>query len=137
MTTPRPHAELQKQWLDDDTLIRWRWFDNDKEWLCTPLGDWHTDGIYAVSHTKPAKPPQRTCTLGGLQFPAPETVAPAIGTKYWVANSYLGIESCVWDGIVYDYEALDTGFIHLTYEAATLHRKAFVASNQQAIGSTK
>ena len=131
MTTPRPHAELMKRWIDDDKLECWGWSTSWKEWELSAYGPTNPLTIYFLG-PKPTSPPRKMCTLGGLQFPAPETVAPPNGTACWSASSKEDI-NWNWRSCASQIEILKDGQMHLNGESAKAHRAAQQAANAQAI----
>lgn len=56
-----------------------------------------------------------TIHIGGVELPMPETIEPALGTKYWLspANNVM-----IWGGYPYNISALKAGRVHLTEERA-------------------
>ena len=135
MTTPRPHAEMIKKWADDESLQKWRWSPIIKEWRNSGKC-WYVGEIYHVGHTEPTAPPKRMCTLGGLKYPAPETVAPPLGAKFWVAGACGKPYELYWQTSTGCLE-LNAGLFHLNREAAELHSKALRIANMQAIDSAR
>ena len=136
MTTPRPHAELATRYFADDDLKCWFFYPDSKVWirLFTPS----FDGTYIcfVGHEKPTAPPRPMCTLGGLKYPMPETVAPKRGTICW-CSTFKSAYSFTWSLELVDTEFLELGLVHLDHEAATLHSKALQVANMQAIAGAR
>jgi len=123
MKTPRKHkhAELIKQWLEDDSLeVEWREFVNTS-WNYVRSPSWDEDTEYRI------KPKMIRC--GDLEFPEPMRVAPKRGDMYWVAsicNRFLAYEFN-WDDCTADGVNLARGVCHKTNEAAEAHAKALIA----------
>ena len=69
------HAALIKQWADDPSQKVWFYCRSEAGWCQTSPPQWSIHCDYALGD-KPPKPPMILCTLAGLQFPMPETVAP-------------------------------------------------------------
>lgn len=62
--------------------------------------------------------------IGDVEVPEPCRVAPEIGETFWAVNPFAGPERFIWDGYKGDGYALDSGFVHLTEEAARQHYEA-------------
>lgn len=60
-------------------------------------------------------PEHPTINIGGTELPKPETVAPAVGTKYWVSPT---CAEMYWHEYYYNMSALNSGRVHLTKERA-------------------
>lgn len=137
MPTPHKHAALIKQWADDPSQTIWMWFHDAERWdaVC-PY--WNTDSIYAIGE-RHTQPPRKMCVLAGVEFPLPETEAPAMGTHYFVSNDMAPTRPfChIWNGTEFDTEPLRAGYLHLTREAAVEHGIALLAANTQAIEAAK
>ena len=58
---------------------------------------------------------QQVINICGVKLPKPETVAPALGTKYWLTPA---CNERVWYGYHYNISALKEGRVHLTEERA-------------------
>lgn len=137
MPTPFKHAALIKQLADDTSLAIWYWHRGHKAWFTgTPELLFDSDEIMAVGD-KPTDPPPRMCTLAGIEFPAPLTVAPEVGTTFYFASMYRGKTSpspLNWRGDSIGQQALlELGVVHLTREGAELHSDALIAANKLAI----
>ena len=130
MTTPRPHAEMTALYMSDSTLKCWMW--HSYEWLEVTRPSWTEGAVYFVGHEAPTEPPRKTCTLGGLTFPAPETIAPEAGAACWSAYPDKAYET-IWINNTFDTYLLEKGFVHLTEEAAKAHHRALVAANRLAV----
>lgn len=67
--------------------------------------------------------------VNGIEVPAPEKVAPAIGTKYYFPEptfeDYYG--ECSWDDASTDQRILCRGQMHLDAHGAVAHCKAMLA----------
>lgn len=130
MTKPHKHAALIKQWADDTTQPIWYWDGTVWQPDDAPMSGYKS---YAIG-PKPTQPPRKMCSLGGLEFPAPETEAPQDGADIWTA--YVDGEPTVgyWqshsDGCQL---CLTSGLVHLTQQAAEQHSRALLAANKQAI----
>lgn len=59
--TPRTHANLIKQWVNDANLKVWEWFGN--KWNCIVCPTWDKDIIYAVSIEKPTWTPMKKYSI--------------------------------------------------------------------------
>lgn len=141
MPIPHKHAALIKQWADDPSLTVWYWDAANQNWFdCEDDPDWSYDHM-AVG-ALPTQPPRKMCSLAGVEFPAPETVAPLIGSKFYVANmtrrDWSKEYAYNWRGDSDGAQLLlEVGLVHLTYEAAEQHSKALLAANKQAIEGAK
>lgn len=130
MTTPRPHAEMTALYMSDSTLKCWMW--HSYEWLEVTRPSWTEGAVYFVGHEAPTEPPRKICTLAGLTFPAPETIAPEEYTQCWMP--YLDdCYDCLWRDNILNTGLLERGFVHLTEEAAQAHHRALVAANRLAV----
>lgn len=140
--TPLKHAALIKEWVDDPSKEIWGWAPDLKDWLRVtvnhPLS--YPQHHYALGD-KPAKPPRRMCTLAGVEFPEPEHVEPANGTRYWAASVLTGYEQdanlFTWHGDEVDKIAFKAGIIHMNDGAAQEHSRALAAATKQAIEAAK
>ena len=56
LVTPRPHAELIKQWADDDTLEIEYYYKSTACWYSTALPEWYHNSVYRIK--PPVKSPQ-------------------------------------------------------------------------------
>ena len=137
MPTPHKHAALIKQWADDRAIGVWLW--DGINWV-EPLNHRSPLWMESVPHAvgpKPSQPPRKMCSLAGVEFPAPETVAVQKNRVYFYPSVYG--ENKYGSGHRYDDaaddRALAAGLIHLTREAAEQHSKALLAANRQAIAA--
>lgn len=73
---------------------------------------------------------QERITIGNVSFPKPETVAPCVGTEYYVpdpqGDDNERILSYVWDDDSLDYLWLRNGIIHLSPANAEEHQRAMI-----------
>ena len=65
-----------------------------------------------------------TITIGEHEVPAPEREAPEVGKKFWTLTPFGGATHFTWDGSKACHDALSSGFVHLTEEAAKQHYEA-------------
>lgn len=65
-----------------------------------------------------------TITIGEHEVPAPEREAPEVGKKFWTLTPFGGATHFTWDGTKACYDALSSGFVHLTEKAAQQHYEA-------------
>ena len=56
-----------------------------------------------------------TISIGGVELPMPETVAPSHGTKYW---TFPGCICHIWNGFTREMDFLKAGQVHLTEDNA-------------------
>lgn len=138
--TPHKHAALIKAWADDPSQAVWSF--TSLEWRKVDTPSWCETSAYALGD-KPAAPPRRMCTLAGVEFPMPETEAPAPGVKVYVPDTY-PVQGCKptydtsWNGgdgsqLIW----LKLGMVHLTKEAAEAHADALIAATKQAIEAAR
>jgi len=130
MTTPRPHAEMSALYMSDSTLKCWYW--SGFTWVESIRPSWEKPAVYFIGHAASTEPPRKTCTLAGLTFPAPETIAPEAGAACWFAYPDKAYES-MWINNTFYTDLLEKGFVHLTEEAAQAHHKAIIAANRLAV----
>ena len=71
---------------------------------------------------------QEMKSLNGYEYPAPETVAPKIGTRYYVATAPLSrlYIAHIWNGDVFDLRCLKAGLVHLSEENVIAHTMATI-----------
>lgn len=75
----------------------------------------------------------RMMHLNGMEFPAPETEAPAEDAQYFIPHMSDGVENrlyCVWGGSGYEYRRLRAGLVHLREEAALAHARAMLNAKE-------
>jgi len=68
--------------------------------------------------------------IGDCEIPAPERVAPAVGSKYWIVGISHGdclVEELEWDDDASDNFFLKKGIVHLNPESAVAHGEALIA----------
>ena len=75
--------------------------------------------------------PQKTQSINGREYPAPEKDVLVQGTYYWtiVFTAETAISSYSWSDDSFDRIMLKRGFVHLTKEAAQAHFDAIVGAN--------
>ena len=130
MTTPRPHAEMSALYMSNSTLKCWYWHDHN--WVEVLVPSWATSTVYFLGHEAPTEPPRKICTLGGLTFPAPETIAPGKGRDCWLVFTDSAARVTWYSSDLYE-RLLKSGYVHLTEEAAQAHSKALIAANRLAV----
>ena len=132
--TARPHAEIATRFFADNKLHCWEWDSFFTEWLRVYRPKFAGDKFYALGDKPTSSPvkPRKTCTLGGLTFPEPETVAPGIGTECWFADGHRVLRMA-WNSMKHANDVLISGRIHLTEKSAQQHFDAREAANAQAI----
>ena len=129
--TGHKHADLMLAYAtesltDDKAYLNWEVRTHFSKWsdLSSPP-IWHIDNEY---RRKP-----HTVLIDGIEVPKPETTAPKLGTMYWSAGP-TRIDALKWNGDEYDVRVLEAGLVHLTKEAATLHRAALFDYNKKCCG---
>ena len=131
--TPRAHAEMAARFMADSSLKCWAWAVDAGRWVENERPRWYENLAYHVGHEKPTAPPKRKVTLAGITFNAPETEAPKVGARYWLANVESTVEFA-WNGNLIDQQWLAAGLIHLDRENARLHAQALRELNRQLCG---
>jgi hypothetical protein len=113
-----------KRWADDDSLECWIWSKSDATWIFINNPAWAKTYIYALGEKPTAPPvvPRKTCMLGGLSFPTPETVEPALWANFWIATK--DPRTMSWSNVICYKEWLDDRIIHLTKAGALAHYAA-------------
>ena len=67
----------------------------------------------------------KTIKIGDFEVPEPCREAPKAGQEFCAVNPFSGPQWFTWNGSGEDLHALESGFVHLTKEAAETHYKAF------------
>lgn len=131
--TPHPQAALIKSWADDPRQQVWYRSDTYQEWTgCSfnvALFDLHQ---HIAIGPKPTAPLRRVCTLGGLEFPEPESATPPPGARFFLVGSGESLTT-IWGGTSLEFTWLVERYIHLTREAAEAHSRALLAANLEAV----
>ena len=110
------HAELMAQYAEDakkynEPWKMWRNGNGDTWSDCTSHPFWLTTHVY---RRKP-----RTIKIAQHEVPEPVRKPLSRGQKFWVVSPFRGPDSYTWVGDKEDFFALDSGFVHLSKEAAT------------------
>lgn len=136
-TQPTPHKHAAKiiKWAQDTSLPVWGWSQGQEKWVICENAFWSSNAFYELGE-KPTAPPQKMCTLGGLEFPMPETVAPEVCQEvFYVTTSK--VHFLHWDNEANHQKWLHDGCVHLTAANANMHLAAIQAANQQSIKDAK
>lgn len=114
------HADLIRQWIDDDSLVVQYQYRPDF-WLDISSPEWNESTEYRF------KP--KTIRIGAVDVLEPCRVTPSDGTKYWIPSITREclIDDETWDGSSFDERVLSRGLLHLTREGATQHAKALLS----------
>ena len=72
-------------------------------------------GTYEYIRTCEETASHPTINIGGVELPKPEIVAPALGSKYWLAPA---CNEMIWGGHRHNINALQARRVHLTEERA-------------------
>ena len=96
--------------------LEWKTHDNEDTVLCWKL--------LAGSDIYEWRIAPETITIGEHEVPAPEREAPEVGKKFWTLTPFGGATHFTWDGTKTCYDALSSGFVHLTEKAAQQHYEA-------------
>lgn len=112
------HAELMVQYAEDakkynEPWEMWQNGDGDAWGYCTTHRYWLTAHVY---RRKP-----RMIKIAQYEVPEPVRKPLHRGQKFWIVNPFLGPEAFTWDGCIGAQHALESGFVHLSKEAATQH----------------
>ena len=116
------HAELMAQYAEDAKQHDrpWElWQQGDHEvWVgCTYNPNWEIDRSY---RRKP-----QTIMIGEHEVPEPCREVPEVGQKVWAIHPINRVEPFTWYSSKACHDALKSGFVHLTEEAAEKHYEAF------------
>ena len=116
------HAELMAQYAEDAKQHThpwelWQHGDGETWASCSNHPGWFTD------HSYRRNPP--TIMLGEHEVPEPCREPLRSGQRFWTVNPFAGPRGFAWDGSEEDLHALESGFVHLTEEAAEKHYEAF------------
>jgi hypothetical protein len=109
-----------------DPHDNWEVRNGGNEWLNRPWGPTFTPGV--TYHWKPAK--KRTVIIDGVELVAPETVAPDVGTGYFLCP-VSQLSGLVWKDTSIECQWLQDGFIFLTPEDA---QAMYEAQRKQRFG---
>lgn len=121
-----PHAELMKQYADDAARHDEPWklweYKRNKGWGTFKNNPtWDPAGSYRRKLEKPIK-------INGFDVPQPLRTAPDLGTKYYLTCLGADVDPYIWeDEPNTDVRWLAEGRIHLTKEAADIHRRALLS----------
>lgn len=104
------------------------WVSFIKEFGCTRL-DMIKNMPEQSAHQFRIKP--RTVMCNGVEVPAPESVAPPVGTQYWTPRtSYTDLRDFdAWGGCDYDLTHLERGLVYLREEHAIARAKAMLVTH--------
>ena len=110
------HAELMAQYAEDakkynEPWKMWRNGDGNTWSDCTTHPYWLTTHVYRRK--------TRTIKIAGYEVPEPVREPLCRGQKFWVVGPFMGTQAFTWDGDNGDFFALESGFVHLSEEAAT------------------
>ena len=110
------HADTMAQYALDakkynEPWKMWQHGDGDAWSDCTSHPSWATAHVYRRK--------SRTINIAGYEVPEPVREPLNPGQKFWAVNPFLGPQEFIWDGCTGSQHALDSGFVHLSEEAAT------------------
>ena len=90
-----------------------------------------------LNYATAAPPDQpKMCSMGGLQYPMPESVAPEIGTSVYIANLGSGY-AFAWTNHETQIHWIKENLLHLNNQACEQHVAAMRAANMQAVENAK
>lgn len=120
------HAHLMALYAQDaaetdEPWLRWEVGHEDSAWVSCPCNpSWRAD-------TKFRRKP-KTININGFEVPEPHRDPLEIGQRYWLADpSNSLVEMYHWDNVACEIRCLRAGLIHITKEAAEIHRKALLS----------
>lgn len=113
------HADTMAQYAEDAKKYNepWKMWQYDHPdhagvWIdCDSHPSWATDLVY---RRKP-----RVIKIAQYEVPEPVREPLNPGQKFWAVNPFLGPREFIWDGCTGTQHALESGFVHLSEEAAT------------------
>ena len=128
-TTGHPHAALMLEYAKD-------WAETKQPWLkwrrrpVNSVGDWfacqdHPKWLEHYAYERIPTPPA-VILINGIKVPEPVREPLNIGDRYFVTD----LRRCYgseWDDDPTDCKRFQSGMIHLTEEAAEIHRKALLS----------
>jgi len=124
------HYDLIVKWASDPErwVVEWT-FPIDNAWrpVSGDYPPWNPEVDYRLVERR------GMMHLNGMEFPAPETEAPAEDAQYFIPHMSDGVENrlyCVWGGSGYEYRRLRAGLVHLREEAALAHARAMLNAKE-------
>ena len=126
------HAAVLKMYAEDATKTQTPW---DLWEVQGTKGTWYPlQGPIAFKPEREyrRKKPRIELTLSDgtvFKWPAPLTNEPEFGEVYYAIDHSCGVISRKWTGAEMDFSALEAGFVHDTYYAASHHYKAIKTMN--------
>ena len=120
------HAHLMALYAQDaaetdEPWLRWEVGHEDGAWVSCPCNpSWRADTKF---RSKP-----KTININGFEVPEPYQGEMKANQPYWLAD-ITSTEALfrIWHGYICDDRWRKVGLIHLTKEAAELHRKALLS----------
>jgi hypothetical protein len=108
------------QWRESDT---YEWSTVDDSWIVSSI-------INCIDNRYQMRVKPKTITLPAREIPAPETVAPAEGTPYYMASPHCAVMQSGWGAVWADMQLeknlLKHGLVYLNKEDAALAGKAML-----------
>jgi hypothetical protein len=127
-----PYADLKREYLKDWLEIskpweRWQFRNIGSSWghsQCSGHPSWSESLEYRHIPTPP-----KTININDFEVPEPVRKELEINQTYWYADPYSrdSGHDHIWRGDDIDRRLLQYGLIHLTKEAAMIHRKALIS----------
>ena len=124
-----PHAALMLEYAKDaaETETPWKQWRfkrlNNQNWtFCSSSPTWSSSYEYERMPTPP-----KTININGIEVPEPVREPLNFGDEYVALDLICVIDDIEWFGDDWDMENLHLGIIHLTKEAAEIHRKALLS----------
>ena len=127
------HAELMLQYAKD-------WAETDEPWKRWEVTSHRDEWVALCGHPywnekHEYRRKQKVILINGHEVPEPHRKPLEIDDPYWTLTSFIdGVSEYCWANDLDDDDALKSGFIHLTKEAAEKHLnalKSFTAKGEQ------
>lgn len=126
------HFDLIVKYYADMTQKLWFQANCQGDYELLDAGESHTFYEFNNYHIG-ENPPKRRITMAGIEFDAPEMVAPKVGDKYYLVDITADISAnfIVWDGAPCELEWLKNGLVHINYDSYIQHSRALIALNKE------
>ena len=124
------NAEILRA-IADGKKVQYRDVESGEDWVRNgPWKDFDANSIEACWNLLASGKHQwriapKTIKIGDFEVPEPCREAPKVGQEFCAVNPFSGPQWFTWTGSGEDLHALESGFVHLTKEAAEMHYEAF------------